>query len=803
MRRKTRLQSVFTSLLAPLMVGLGAVGSAWGGFAGTDVFVASVGHGPGSRGSQWRTTLWIHNPGPDAAHCQVMLLRRNQANPSPPSYNVTVQPGDTVKYDDATWLLFGIEGYGALRVVSDRDVVVASRIYNQPGSSMAETQGQFFAAVPASFAIGAGDSTDVLGVNQAADGEFRFNYGFVETTGNSVTFRVTLYSGDGTVLGERAYSLQPFEAIQVGLVDLGAGERPTDNGRLHVTVTGGAGRLIAFGSGIANTSQDPTTFEMTLRPDCGSSSGDITAVIAGSGLAGGGTSGDVTLSVASGGITNVMLAAESVDSAKIADGSVANVDLANSAVTAAKISGSGASSGQVLKFNGSAVVWDADNTGGLTLPYSGTGNASVLLSVSNSASGTGVQGLSSGGVGVFGEHVGTSGTAAGVEGRTDSTAANAVAVLGVVTSSSPGSSSAAVKGVNNGTGGNGVGVWGEHRGSGYGVYGFSTSGRGVEGVSPSGSGVVGFHTGTSGTAAGVEGRTDSTAEGAVAVLGVVTSSSAGRNSTAVKGVNNGTDGTGVGVWGETPSSGTGVVGFTLDGAGVYGVAVVSGIGVFGGTRDGNGVQGSSSTGHGVHGTSGSGYGVYGETSTGKAGYFKGNVTVTGTLSKGGGSFMIDHPLDPEHKYLYHSFVESPDMKNVYDGVVTTDDNGYAEVVLPNWFEALNRDFRYQLTVIGRFAQAIVEEEIHDNRFVIRTNFGHVKVSWQVTGIRKDPFAEAHRIPVEEIKPAEEQGTYLHPKEWGQPEERGVNWKESQALPEAERKLPERLQQARKAAEPRE
>lgn len=49
----------------------------------------------------------------------------------------------------------------------------------------------------------------------------------------------------------------------------------------------------------------------------------------------------------------------------------------------------------------------------------------------------------------------------------------------------------------------------------------------------------------------------------------------------------------------------------------------------------------------------------------------GNVAVQNTLSKGGGSFKIDHPLDPENKYLYHSFVESPDMMNVYNGNITT------------------------------------------------------------------------------------------------------------------------------------
>jgi hypothetical protein len=121
--------------------------------------------------------------------------------------------------------------------------------------------------------------------------------------------------------------------------------------------------------------------------------------------------------------------------------------------------------------------------------------------------------------------------------------------------------------------------------------------------------------------------------------------------------------------------------------------------------------------------------------------------------------------------------------NIYNGNVVTDENGFAEIILPEWFEALNKDFRYQLTVIGRFAQAIVEEEIHDNRFTIRTNFGYVKVSWQVTGIRKDPWAEAHRIPVEEVKPPEEQGTYLNPKEWGQPEEKGRDYPRLQKMRE--------------------
>jgi len=140
----------------------------------------------------------------------------------------------------------------------------------------------------------------------------------------------------------------------------------------------------------------------------------------------------------------------------------------------------------------------------------------------------------------------------------------------------------------------------------------------------------------------------------------------------------------------------------------------------------------------------------------------GDLQVIGNLSKATGTFKIDDPLDPANKYLYHSFVESPDMMDVYNGSVTTDKHGVATVVLPDYFEALNGDFRYQLTAIGSFAQATVAKEIHNNRFTIRTSKPLVKISWQVTGIRRDAYAKAHPIQVEEEKPPRERGHYLHP-----------------------------------------
>jgi len=149
-----------------------------------------------------------------------------------------------------------------------------------------------------------------------------------------------------------------------------------------------------------------------------------------------------------------------------------------------------------------------------------------------------------------------------------------------------------------------------------------------------------------------------------------------------------------------------------------------------------------------------------------AGEFQGDVNVSGAFSKSSGSFKIDHPLDPANKYLYHSFVESPDMMNIYNGNVTTDGSGTAVVSMPLWFEALNADFRYQLTAIGQFAQAMVATKMNNGSFTIKTNKPGVEVSWQVTGIRQDAWANAHRIQVEVEKAAQDQGHYLHPELFG-------------------------------------
>jgi hypothetical protein len=304
--------------------------------------------------------------------------------------------------------------------------------------------------------------------------------------------------------------------------------------------------------------------------------------------------------------------------------------------------------------------------------------------------------------------------------------------------------------------------------SGTGVYSTSNSGIGVYSISNSYIGVYGY----GGVFAGVYGSTgDPTGSG---VYGVA----AGGSAAGVYGSNS----SGPAVWGKNTGGGTAVYAQTTGGYAVYGTAT-TGIGIVGSSGNNGGVYGVGYIGvqGSTNGTNDS-QGVRGENggsnTFGYAGLFNGRTWVVGNLIKGGGSFKIDHPLDPQNKYLSHSFVESPDMKNVYDGIVTLDTRGEATVALPEWFQALNGDvsmdsYRYQLTCIGGYAPVFVAGEIAQNRFRIAGGTAGLRVSWQVTGIRHDRYAEANRIPIEENKSAGERGKYLHPAAFGLGKEMGV------------------------------
>jgi hypothetical protein len=299
---------------------------------------------------------------------------------------------------------------------------------------------------------------------------------------------------------------------------------------------------------------------------------------------------------------------------------------------------------------------------------------------------------------------------------------------------------------------NASGVFGANNGGGVGVSGNSDNGSGMVATTKS-SGNQGIFAANNATAPAPSGGV-----GGNGVFGFSTVP----NASGVFGANNG-GGTGVS---GTSEGGDGVFGFTTaqHKSGVVGIN-----NAFEPGDDANGVFGQCGiAGNAIHGVGGT-----------NAGLFDGHVQVNGGLDVigeltvvGGKHFRIDHPCDPANKYLFHSAVEAPEMINVYSGNVITDSGCTATVLLPDYFEALNRDFRYQLTAIGQFAQAIIAEEIMNNRFIVKTDKPNVKISWQISGVRKDAYAETHPIDVEKDKSAAETDLYLRSRLFGQPAEKG-------------------------------
>jgi hypothetical protein len=389
------------------------------------------------------------------------------------------------------------------------------------------------------------------------------------------------------------------------------------------------------------------------------------------------------------------------------------------------VTGSGAA-GDIAKFTGantisnSIIIENANKIGiGTSAPTSKLtvqGNASnPIIFGKNLGTGPGVRGESVGGFGIIGKSART-----GVQGLS--------------------------------TGSVGTGVWGDCAAD-TGVYGSTSTGKGVRGHASNSQGIGVY--GDSPGGYGVQGNSP----GGTAVYG------------------NGI----LGVYGQGNSGGSGVYGNSNSGVGVYGQSTGSD-GVFGTSTNGTGVHGMAN-GVGVFGEAGSygviargSVGIYAAPTTGNtiAGLFGGDVQVQGNLTKSSGSFKIDHPLDPANKYLYHSFVESPDMKNIYDGTVALDGKGEAVVSMPEYFSALNQDFRYQLTAIGKAAPNLhVARKMADNKFKIAGGKPGMEVSWQVTGIRHDAYAQDHRIAVEQDK-GKERGYYIYPAGFNEPREKSVD-----------------------------
>jgi hypothetical protein len=411
-----------------------------------------------------------------------------------------------------------------------------------------------------------------------------------------------------------------------------------------------------------------------------------------------------------------------------------------------------------------------------------------------STSGTGLH--AEGAIGVYGE-----GTTTGVEAKGHSgygvkgVSLSSTGVYGYGTTGVEGigSSGYGVKGVSS----NSTGVYGEGQ---KGVFGKSVSGDGLRGESDTGKGVygqsrtnMGVH-GTSDKGTGVYGASN---EGTAIVANSMTGKGIMATGKTAVWANGTSDPKSVGVDGYGKLCGVDAYSDGASSVGVRGRGTASGgVGVAG-FGEHMGVYGDGGN-YGVYGYCSSSedhtYAIYGQANsflpTIYAGYFYGNVCIVGVIIPLSARLRIDHPLDPKNKYLQHSFVESPDMMNIYNGNVVLDSKGEAVVDMPIWFEALNQDFRYQLTALGAPGPNLyVADEISGNRFRIAGGTPGVKVSWQVTGVRHDVYADANRTLVEVEKSDKEKGRYLTPKEWGQPESMGIGFEERQKMNAIQQALP--------------
>jgi hypothetical protein len=483
----------------------------------------------------------------------------------------------------------------------------------------------------------------------------------------------------------------------------------------------------------------------------GTGDGSVTSVATGLGLKGGPITKTGTLTIDTTVVPQLAVANSFKAEQTITAGNTSEILNVTQNGAGLAIVGKGGISGSSAAAAGAGVSGAGSGTAGYGVYGSETatiGNGYGVYGVNNTQAGAGVEGYAANtsyGIGVLGDSAGSTGI--GVEG----TSAGSYGVFGVSTASS---------------------------GASYGVYGSgaSPSGAGVYGIGATG--VVGVSTGA-GPGGSFTGWTAPAGSGLNGMNGL---SITGGNSDP-KSATNGGDGL-------VAAGGTNGFASTNSGVGGAGISAVGGIGhvilldglePLGGPGPGGSFTGGNSNGELCGGCGGDGIDAQpginqGTTEAdGYAGNFTGDVEISGLLNGSTPAVKIDDPLDPTNKYLLHAPVQSSEMMNLYTGNVVTDSQGQATVQLPEWFQVLNTDFRYQLTVIGQFAQAIVGHKIENNRFEIRTSAPNVEVSWQVTGVRQDVYAKAHPLVVEQEKGARLSGFFIHPELYGAPAEKQIEW----------------------------
>ena len=190
----------------------------------------------------------------------------------------------------------------------------------------------------------------------------------------------------------------------------------------------------------------------------------------------------------------------------------------------------------------------------------------------------------------------------------------------------------------------------------------------------------------------------------------------------------------------------------------------------------NGIS-SATDGTGVYGHATAGTvakGVHGECApaNGWAGYFDGDVFVSGDLDMTTAAVAVDHPDDPGGQWYRRALVGAFEEVTVISGNARTGAGGRVAVRVSDLFARMHKDFRYQLTPLGETSKLFVSRQLTGGRFTIQADRAGLDVSWQITGVRNDPAAK--RFAVTSRKTGGQRGRYVAPELYGQPPSRSLS-----------------------------
>ena len=641
------------------------------GFSGTDVIIPAVARADGAQGAKFYSTVWLTNLSGQAVTYHIQFYETDISNPAPKTVDGTLIVGETKRIEDVVGTTFGLPGKsGALRITATGELLASSRTYSLPESGrLDESVGLFFGAVPASLAIGQGETAALQGVSHNAAENLRYNFGYVETTGQSARVRFRLLGPAGVQMAFLEYDVLPFSRKQFATSAFG--DLATSNGRIEASVISGTGKVLVYGTQITNASNDSAGFEMSFKSSLLGAAG----VSSLNGLSGALTlaAGNNVTITPSGSTLTISASGSGGSGLSLPfNGTASNPDnwafrATNIAASGYGIWGSGGYGVVGTSPSGMGVVGLGGGlSGGFPLSKSGvlgvTESTDAGVSGLNKGAGPGVRGESTTGRGVYGF-----GPTQGVYGES-SGVAGAAGVYGVATATS-GSFPAGVYGESKSTGG--IGVWGRSltaTGNTYGVAG--------ETQSPTGIGVQGYATAGG---RGVYGASGSTTVAGIGVRGFTAGPEVG---TGVGMANS------AGVYGEADND-------TKSVSGVFGVVHSSSLyasGVFGYSVSATGNAGA------FYNQTGSIYVRVGVESTGKdyAVLAPSSEIYCSKLTATTKSFIQPHPQDASKQIEYVS-VEAP-TSDVYFRGSGRLRNGIAGIAIPEHFRLVARAGSYMTTV---------------------------------------------------------------------------------------------------------